>query len=87
MEQETLTPEQQTLKQKAVTFATSEHYAGAVELLKKSRTQLSTIIGDDEFHTLLNALTLELETNLIQRFVVEIEKIRTGQNLLEPDGK
>ncbi len=84
--EEVLTPEQQTLKQKAITFATSEHYPGAVELLKKSRTQLTTIVADDEFHTLLNALTLEMETNLIQRFVVEIEKIRSGQNLLEQNG-
>ncbi len=74
---------EQTLEQKVITFATSEHYAGAVELLKRSRTQLQTIIADDEFHTLLNALTLELETNLIQRFVVMVDDIRTGKNLTE----
>ena len=74
----------QTIQQKAVTFATSEHYQGAVELLKRSRTQLTTIVAEDEFHTLLNALTLELEANLIQRFVVEIDKIRTGENLNNP---
>lgn len=75
--------EQQTLQQKAVSFATSEHYAGAVELLRRSRTTLTTIIGQDEFHTLLNALTLELETSLIQRFVVMVDDIRTGKNLQE----
>ncbi len=75
---------EQTLQQKVVTFATSEHYPGAVELLKRSRTQLQTIIGEDEFHTLLNALTLELETNLIQRFIVMVDDIRTGKNLMEP---
>ncbi len=74
----------QNIEQKAVSFATSVHYAGAVELLKKSRTQLTTIIADDEFHTLLNALTLELEANLIQRFIVMVDKIRTGENLNEP---
>lgn len=75
---------EQTLQQKAVSFATSEHYVGAMELLKRSRTQLHTIIGEDEFHTLLNALTLELETNLIQRFIVMVDNIRTGGNLNEP---
>lgn len=75
---------EQTLQQKAVSFATSEHYAGAVELLKRSRTQLQTIVGEDEFHTLLNALTLELESSLIQRFVVMVDEIRTGKNLNEP---
>lgn len=75
------TETEQTLHQKAVSFATSEHYAGAVELLKKSRTQLTTIVGEDEFHTLLNALTLELETNIIQRFIVAVDEIRSGKNL------
>ena len=79
-----MTESEQTLQQKAVAFATSEHYAGAVELLRRSRTQLMTIIAEDEFHTLLNALTLELETNLIQRFITEVDNIRTGKNLTQP---
>jgi hypothetical protein len=75
--------EDQTAKQKMVVFATSEHYAGAVELLKTCRTQLTSVLGDTEFKTLVNALTLELESNLIQRFVIAVEKIRTGENLNE----
>lgn len=75
--------ENQTAKQKMVTFATSEHYAGAVELLKNCRTQLTSVLADDEFKTLVNALTLELEANLIQRFVIAVDKIRTGENLNE----
>ncbi len=70
-----------TLHQKVVVFATSEHYAGAVELLKRSRTQVTSILADTEFATLVNALTLEIETNLIQRFVVEVDNIRTGKNI------
>ena len=73
----------QTQKQKMIVFATSEHYPGAVELLKQCRTQISTIVADDEFHTLLNALTLEVESNLIQRFVIAVDDIRTGKNLDE----
>ena len=68
-------------KEKVITFATSEHYQGAVELLKECRTQITTIVADDEYHTLINALTLEIESNLIQRFVVQIDNIRTGKNL------
>lgn len=79
-----MTENEQTLQQKAVSFATSEHYAGAVELLKRARTQLQTIVADDEFHTLMNALTLELEANLIQRFIVEVDRIRSGENLTQP---
>jgi hypothetical protein len=72
------------LKEKVITFATSEHYQGAVELLKQCRTQISSIVAEDEFHTLLNALTLEVESSLIQRFVIAVDEIRTGKNLNEP---
>ncbi len=72
---------EQTLKQKAISFANSEHYHGAVELLKKSRTNIMSIVSDTEFKTILNALTLEIEASLIQRFIVEIDTIRTGKNL------
>lgn len=71
----------QTTKQKMVTFANSEGWQGAVELMKHGRTQLSSVVADDEFHTLVNALTLEIESNLIQRFIISIDNIRTGKNL------
>lgn len=71
----------QTLQQKKVSFATSEHYQGAVELLKQSLTEITTLIGENEFKTLVNAMTIELETSLVQRFVVSINNIRSGDNL------
>lgn len=74
---------EQTVEQKVVSFANSEHYQGAVELLRRSLTQVTTLIGKDEFQTLLNAMTVELETGLVQRFVVQINKIRTGENLTQ----
>lgn len=73
----------ETPKQKIITFATSEHYAGAIELLKKCRTQLTTVIATTEYLTLVNALTLEIESNLIQRLVVAVDKIRNGENILD----
>lgn len=72
---------EQTLKQKAIAFANSDNYAGAVELLKTCRTQIITILAEDEFKTLVNALTLEIEGNLIRNFVVAVDNIRTGKNL------
>ena len=73
----------QTVKQKIITFATSENAPGAIELLKKCRTQLTTVLSDTEFTTLVNALTLEIEANLIQRVVVAIDRIRNGENILD----
>lgn len=75
---------EQNLQQKTVSFANSEHYQGAIELLKKSLTEITTLIGKDEFGTVVNALTVELETALVQRFVIAINNIRTGENLNNP---
>lgn len=73
----------QTIEQKMVSFATSDHYQGAVELLRRSLTQVVSLIGENEFQTIRNAFTVEMETALIQRFIVQINKIKTGENLTE----
>ena len=44
---------EKTLEQKAIGFATSEHYAGAVEILRQVRTQLHSVIGENEFQTMV----------------------------------
>lgn len=75
---------EQTIEQKVISFATGDHYQGAVELLKRSLTQITSLIGETEYKTLVNAMTVEFETGLIQRFVVEINKIKTGENLTQP---
>ncbi len=72
---------EQNIEQKKVSFANSEHYQGAIELLKQSLTQVTSLVGETEFKTVVNALTVEMETDLIRRFVVAINNIRTGENL------
>lgn len=71
--------EDQTIKQKMITFATSDNAPGAIELLKKCRTQLTSVVSGTEFQTLVNAITLEVESSLIQRLVVAIDNIRQGE--------
>jgi hypothetical protein len=73
---------EESVRQKMISFATSEFAPGAIELLKKCRTQLSTVMADTEFQTLVNALTLEIEANLIQRLVISIDKVRHGETTL-----
>ena len=75
-------PDQNT-KQQMVIFANSENATGAIELMKAQRTQLMSVIADTEFKTLVNALTLEIESSLIQRFIIAIDAVRTGKNLDE----
>ena len=71
------------LRAKKFTLARSEHAPVIIELLKDCRTMLTSVIADDEFKTLVNALTLEIESKLIQRVVITIEKIRNeGTNAL-----
>ena len=74
---------EESARQKMISFATSDFAPGAIELLKKCRTQLSTVMADTEFHTLVNALTLEIESNLIQRLVISIDKVRHGETTLD----
>ena len=66
-----------------ISFATSEFAPGAIELMKRCRTQLSTVMADTEFQTLVNALTLEIEAGLIQRLVIAIDKVRNGETTLD----
>jgi hypothetical protein len=73
----------ESVRQKMIHFATSDEAPGAIELLKKCRTQLSTIMAETEFQTLVNAITLEIETNLIQRLIISIDKIRHGETTLD----
>lgn len=73
----------QNIKQQMVLFANSETAHGAIELMKAQRTQLMSVVADTEFKTLVNALTLEIESSLIQRFIIAIDTIRTGKNLDE----
>jgi hypothetical protein len=68
----------QEIKQKILSFSTSENTSGAIELLKLCRTKLYTVVDKSEFQTVVNALTLESESNLIGRLISEIEKIKTG---------
>jgi len=71
--------DEQSMNQKVIAFATSDHYQGAIELLRRNRTQLTSILSDTEFSTLVNALHLEIEASLIQRLVVSIDAIRNGE--------
>ena len=68
----------QEIKQKILSFVTSENVSGAIELMKLCRTKLYTVIDKSEFQTVVNAVTLESESNLISRLIVEIEKIKSG---------
>jgi hypothetical protein len=68
---------EETLKQRKIALAQSEHYTTIVELMKDC-TSKNPIIADTEFKTLVNAITLEVEANMMMRVVDYIEDIRKG---------
>ncbi len=68
-----------TLKQKKIALSNGDNSMVIAELLKDVRTPIHSIVADDEFKTLVNALTLELETGMIQRVVAYMEEIRKGK--------
>ena len=69
---------QQSLTQKKIALAQSEHASIIVELIKDCMTKNTQLIADTEWKTLVNALTLEIESNLIISVSQYIEKIRQG---------
>ncbi len=70
--------EDQTLKQRKIALAQSEHTGTIIELMKDCRTQIVDIIGKTEYETLVNAITMEVEGRMMVKMVDWIDKIRNG---------
>ena len=68
---------EETLKQQKIALAQSEYSSIVVELMRDC-TSKNPIISDTEFKTLVNAITLEVEANMMMRVVDYIENIRKG---------
>ena len=72
----------QTLKQKKIALATSEHAPVIIELLKDCMQQ-PAIIAETEWKTIVNAITLDVHGALLRAMVDYLEAIRNG-SLHEP---
>jgi hypothetical protein len=68
---------QQSLKQKKIALATSEHAPVIIELMKDCMTQVP-IIAETEWKTIVNALTLEVQGTMLRTMVDYLENIRNG---------
>lgn len=69
---------EQSLKQRKIALAQSEHAGAIVDLIKDCTTPIVDIIGKNEFETLVNAITLEVEGKMMVRLVDYIKRIREG---------
>ena len=70
-------PNEQSLKQKKIVLATSEHAPIIIELLKDCMAQ-SEIVADTQWKTIVNAITLEVQGTMLRTMVDHLENIRKG---------
>lgn len=69
--------ENQSLIQKKIAFAQSGHLEAVVQLLRESAGE-QKLVGDTEFETVKNAITLEANSTLITNFINLIDHIKQG---------
>ena len=73
---------EQTIKQKKIALAQSEHAPVIIELMKDCMSQ-QPIIAKTEWETIVNAVTLEVQGTMLRTMVDYLENIRKG-SLHEP---
>lgn len=67
----------QSLKQRKIALAQSEHASTVIELMKDCMSQ-SAIVEETEWKTIVNAITLETQGTMLRAMVDHIEAIRAG---------
>ena len=73
---------EQSLVQKKIALATSEHAPIIIELMKDCMSQ-TPLVAKTEWETIVNAVTLEVQGTMLRTMVDHIESIRKG-SLHEP---
>ena len=68
---------EQSLKQKKIILAQSEHAPVVIELMKDCLTQVP-IVAETEWKTIVNAITLEVQSTMMRAMVDHLEEIRKG---------
>jgi len=61
--------ENENLKQKKMSLASSEHAPIVIELLKDCMSQ-TPIVGDDQWSTIVNAITLETQGTILKQWSI-----------------
>lgn len=68
---------EQSLKQKKIALAQSVHAPMIIELMRDCISQVP-IIADTEWKTIVNAITLDVQSTMMRRMVEHIEEIKKG---------
>jgi hypothetical protein len=74
--------EDQSLIQKKITLAQSEHAPIIIELMKDIMSKIPLVDEKSEWKTIVNAITLDTQSTMLRAMVDYLEAIRKG-SLLE----
>lgn len=70
--------EQQTLVQKKVAFSNSPHIEAVLAILKDCCAG-QKLVGETEFETVKNAITMDAQAQMIIDFVAALDRIKKGE--------
>lgn len=68
----------QSMKQKKIAFAQSAHLEAVLQMLKDSSDH-NPLVADTAHATVVNAVTLDSQSNLIIRFIGMVDDIKQGK--------
>lgn len=68
---------EQSIRQKKIAFSTSEHVEAVITILKEVSSN-QKLVGDTEFETVKNAITLDAQAQLIMNFINAVDRIKGG---------
>lgn len=66
-----------TLNQKKIAFAQSEHVEVVLALLREATTN-QKLVGENEYETVVNAVTLDAQSTLVIKFISQLDFIKKG---------
>lgn len=69
---------EQSLKQKKIALAQSEHAPIIIELMKDCITQVPLVDDKSEWKTIVNTITLDTQSTMLRTMVDYLENIRKG---------
>jgi hypothetical protein len=69
--------DEQSLKQRKISLATSEHSSTIVELIKDC-IQQTPLVGKTEWETIVAAITLDVQSTMLRDVVDYIDRIKKG---------
>jgi len=73
-------PEDQTIKQRKILFANSEHVATVIQILKECAYG-GPLVGATEFETVRNAVTMDANGQMVLDFINAVANIKAGKLL------